>query len=242
MDANGANVPTVVARWGGGVEHCRAVDAPEPFEATPRRLVDAPAAGNGFFSRVARTARFIKRNRLYTHRYWIMGLRYLWFRLRNPHIETGGFFFLERGAEIYARKGFGRLRIGRWVWIGAGNAIRCHEGTLTIGDKCVFGRKNTINCYLDISIGADSLFADWIYICDFDHRFDDLTVPIRKQGIVKSPVTIGADCWFGEKTTVLRGVTIGDGCVIASHALVNRDVPRRSVVGGVPARVLKTRG
>jgi len=171
-----------------------------------------------------------------------MAFRFVWFKLRNPHIETRGFFFLERGAEVYARKGHGRLRIGHWVWIGHGNAIRCHEGTLTIGDKCVFGRKNTINCHLDISIGADSLFADWIYICDFDHRFDDLDIPIRKQGIVKSPVHIGADCWFGEKATVLRGVTIGDGCVIASHALVNRDLPPRAVAGGVPARVLSIRG
>ena len=81
-----------------------------------------------------------------------------------------------------------------------------------------------------------------IYVCDFDHRYEDTHVPIRKQGIVKSPVRIGSNCWFGEKTTVLRGVTVGDGCVIASHALVNRDVPPNSVVGGVPARVLKTRG
>lgn len=189
-----------------------------------------------------RTIGFIKRNRLYTPRYLIMALRFLWFKIRNPHIETDGFFFLERGAEIYARRGYGRLRIGRWVWIGRGNAIRCHEGNLRIGDKCVFGRKNTINCYLDVEIGADCILADWIYICDFDHRYDRLDMPIRKQGIVKSPVFIGADCWFGEKTTVLRGVTIGDGCVIASHALVNRDLPPRSVAGGVPARVLKMRG
>ena len=64
---------------------------------------------------------------------------------------------------------------------------------------------------------------------------------IKKQGIVKSPVVIGRDCWIGEKSTVLRGVTVGEGSIIASHALVNRDVPPRSIVGGVPAKVLKTR-
>jgi acetyltransferase-like isoleucine patch superfamily enzyme len=126
--------------------------------------------------------------------------------------------------------------------IGHGNSLRCHEGTLRIGSKTVFGAVNTINCYMDIEIGDDCILADWIYICDFDHRFEDMTMPIRKQGIVKSPVKIGNDCWLGEKSTVLRGVTIGDGCVIASHALVNRDIPDNSVVGGVPARVLKTRG
>lgn len=220
------------------------MDTPEPFDAEPlpRRAAARPRPEGGRPARAAATIRFIKRNKLYKASYVAMALRFVWFKVRNPHIETDGFFFLERGAEVYARKGYGRLRIGRWVWIGTGNALRCHEGTLTIGDKCVFGRKNTINTYMDISIGADCIFADWIYITDFDHKFDDLTVPIRKQGIVKSPVRIGRDCWFGEKTTVLRGVTIGDGCVIASHALVNRDLPPRSVAGGVPARVLKTRG
>ncbi|MHB8512339.1 MAG: acyltransferase [Actinomycetota bacterium] len=210
------------------------MDTPQPYT---HPLADA-SKPRGFM----RTARFIKSHRLYTPRYIAMAFRFVWFKLRNPHIVTDGFFFLEKGAELYARKGYGTLRIGKWVWIGHGNAIRCHEGTLTIGDKCVFGRKNTINCYLDVSIGHDSLFADWIYICDFDHRFDRLDIPIRKQGISKAPVKIGADCWFGEKTTVLKGVTIGEGCVIASHALVNRDLPALSVAGGVPARVLKTRG
>ena len=220
------------------------MDAPQPLV---HPIADTPVRGTdscdlGLVRRIGRTARFIKSHRLYRHKYVGMAFRFVWFKIRNPHIETDGFFFLERGAEVYARKGLGRLRIGRWVWVGYGNAIRCHEGTLTIGDKVVFGRKNTINCYMDISIGADSLFADWIYICDFDHRFDDLTIPIRKQGITKSPVHIGRDCWFGEKTTVLKGVTIGDGCVIASHALVNKDLPPLAVAGGVPARILKMRG
>jgi acetyltransferase-like isoleucine patch superfamily enzyme len=59
---------------------------------------------------------------------------------------------------------------------------------------------------------------------------------------VKSPVKIGENCWIGEKATILRGVTVGDGCVVASHALVNRDLPPSVVAGGVPARVLKRRG
>jgi acetyltransferase-like isoleucine patch superfamily enzyme len=207
------------------------------------RSVPLPAERDpGFFARTVRTARFIARHRLYLPPFWVMGLRFLWFKLRNPHIVTEGFVFLERGAEVYARRGYGRLTLGRWVWVGAGNALRCHEGNLRIGNKVVFGRTNTINCYLDIEVGDDCIFADWIYICDFDHRYDDMDLPIRKQGIVKSPVKIGANCWIGEKATVLRGVTIGDGCVVASHALVNRDVAPNSIVGGVPARVLKRRG
>jgi len=190
---------------------------------------------------VQRTIRFIRERRLYLPRYWMMVVRFAWLKVSKPWIITDGFVFIEAGAEIHALRGYGRLRIGKWVYIGTGNAIRCHEGNLRIGDKCVFGRKNTINTYLDIEIGRECIFADWIYICDFDHRYDDPSLPIRKQGIVKSPVKIGDDCWFGEKVSVMRGVEIGDGAIIASHALVNKDVPAKAIVGGVPAKILKYR-
>jgi acetyltransferase-like isoleucine patch superfamily enzyme len=224
------------------------MEEPAPFAASPplpeRRLaaVAPPERPRSLLRRIARTARFIVSHRLYTPRYWLHALRFLKFKLTHPHVRTEGFVFLGPKVEIYCRRGYGRLTLGRWVWIGKGNAIRCHEGNLRIGNKVVFGAKNTINCYLDIEIGDDCIFADWIYICDFDHKYEDLTVPIKKQGIVKSPVRIGRDCWIGEKSTILRGVTVGEGSVIASHALVNRDVPPRSIVGGVPARVLKRRG
>lgn len=214
-----------------------------PTAAHPvEQVLPAASAGTSLPARVVRTVRFIKANRLYTPKYIAMGLRFIRFKVTHRHIRTEGFVFLEKGAQVYARKGYGRLTLGRWCYIGTGNALRCHEGNLRIGDKVVFGRKNTINAYLDIEIGDDCIFADWIYVCDFDHRFDDLSIPIKKQGIVKSPVRIGNDCWIGEKVSILRGVTIGDGAVVASHALVNKDVPPRAVVGGVPAKVLKVRG
>jgi acetyltransferase-like isoleucine patch superfamily enzyme len=223
------------------------MEDPAPFamdDGKPRLapVPPPPEIPKSFLKRVARTVRFIVSHRLYTWRYWVLGVRFLKFKITHPHIRTEGFIFLGPDIDIYCRRGYARMTIGRWVWIGKGNAIRCHEGNLRIGDKTVFGAKNTINAYLDVEIGDSCLFADWIYVCDFDHKYDDLTIPIKNQGIVKSPVKIGRDCWLGEKSTVLRGVTVGEGSVIASHALVNRDVPPRSIVGGVPARVLKTRG
>jgi len=219
-------------------------EAAEVFEQGARLapIPPPPPIPKSFWKRVGRTIRFILSHRLYTWRYWILAARFIKFKITHPHIITKGFIFLGPKVDVYCRRGYGRLTIGRWCWIGKGNAIRCHEGNLTIGDKVVFGAKNTINCYLDIEIGDDCLFADWIYMCDFDHKYDDLTMTIKKQGIVKSPVRIGRDCWIGEKSTILRGVTVGEGSVIASHALVNRDVPPLSIVGGVPGRVLKSRG
>ena len=122
--------------------------------------------------------------------------------------------------------------------IGDKNTIRAHEGSLRFGDKVVLGRDNVINCYLDIELGDSVLMADWCYVCDFDHRMDDINLPIKDQGIIKSPVRIGPDTWVGVKVTVLRGTTIGRGCVLGSHAVVRGDRPglldrgRRAGQGG----------
>jgi len=185
--------------------------------------------------------RWVVRNRAWSRWYLVRYWRFLLWRLRNPHIVTEGFVFLGKNVELSARKGYGRLVVGRWVHVGNGNSLRCHEGTLRIGDKCVFGKDNTVNCYLDIEFGAATIVADWVYVCDFDHVYSDITVPIKDQGIVKSPVRIGPDVWVGTKVTVVRGVTVGHGSVLAANSVVNRDVPAMSVAGGVPARVLKDR-
>lgn len=163
------------------------------------------------------------------------------FRLRHPHIITEGFIFLGRRVQVYCRPGYGRLILGRWVHIGDENRLRCHEGTMRVGDKCVFGRDNTVNCFLDIEFGEGTIIADWVYICDFDHVTDDVRTPIKDQGIVKSPVHIGPDVWIGAKASVLRGTRIGEGCVVAAHAVVRGEVPPFSVAGGIPARVIKNR-
>jgi len=152
-----------------------------------------------------------------------------------------GLVFLGRDVELYARPGHGRIVLGRWVHIGDGTKLRAHDGTLRIGDKVVFGSDTRVNCQLDIEIGATTLVADWVYIADFDHRFEDLDRPIKDQGIAKAPVRIGPDVWLGTKCTVTRGVSIGRGSVVAAHAVVTRDVPPYQVVAGVPARVLRDR-
>ena len=89
--------------------------------------------------------------------------------------------------------------------------------------------------------GDLALFADGVYISDFDHRFADLERPIKDQGIVKTRVRIGRDVWLGTKVTVCRGVRIGDGVVVGANAVVTRDLPDHAVAVGVPARVIKDR-
>ncbi len=173
----------------------------------------------------------------YLVRYW----RLLKLRITQPGVIVEGLVFLDKGAELTARPGYGRLIIGSWTHIGAGAAIRAHEGTLRIGEKCVIGRQSTINSYLDVELGAASLVADWVYISDFDHKAVDLHLPIKDQGIVKTPVRIGPNCWLGVKATITRGVRIGEGSIVGANAVVTRDVAAFSVVGGAPARLLRRR-
>jgi len=189
----------------------------------------------------AASLRWILRERAWTpyylKRYW----RFLVFRLRHPYIVTEGFVFLGKNIEIEVAKDQARLVLGKWVHIGNGNKIRVHNGALRFGDKVVLGSENVINAHLDIEIGASTLISDWVYICDFDHAMRELDRPIKDQGLLTSPVRIGPGCWLGTKVTVLRGTIIGEGCVLAAHAVARGEIPAGAIVGGVPGRILKNR-
>jgi acetyltransferase-like isoleucine patch superfamily enzyme len=185
--------------------------------------------------------RWVLRHRAWTpyylKRYW----RYAVFRWRYPQVVLEGFVFLGKNIEVTARPGHGRLVIGKWVHLGDETRLRAHEGTLHIGDKVVFARDVTVNCYLDIEIGASTLIADWVYICDFDHKTEDIGLPIKDQGLAKSPVRIGPDCWLATKVTVLRGADIGQGSVIGANSVARGNIPEYSIAVGVPAVVVKDR-
>jgi acetyltransferase-like isoleucine patch superfamily enzyme len=186
--------------------------------------------------------RWALRHRAFSPGYLIRYLRYGWLRLSRPDIVTEGFVFLGRGVRLERRVGYGRLVLGRWVHLGEGTVLRAHEGTLRIGDKVVFGGNATVNCYLDVEIGAGTLVADGVYIADFDHVADDPTRYIKDQGLVKSPVRIGAGSWLGVKSTVLRGTVTGPGCVAAAHAVLRGRFGQHLVLAGVPARPVKQLG
>ena len=185
--------------------------------------------------------RWVLRHRAWTRyhlkRYW----RFAIFRLRHPEVVTEGFVFLGKDVEIVVRRGHGRLVLGKWVHLGDQTRLRAHEGTLRIGDKVVFAGGVTVNCYLDVEIGASTLVADRVYICDFDHRTDDITLPIKDQGLVKSPVRIGPDCWLATKVTVLRGTDIGRGSVLGANSVARGTIPSYSIAAGAPAVVVKDR-
>lgn len=73
------------------------------------------------------------------------------------------------------------------------------------------------------------------------HRFAPLKAKDRNLGLEKAlPIVVGDNCWFGANVSVLQGVTIGSGCVIAAGSVVTEDLPDNVVAAGVPAVVKKT--
>ena len=187
--------------------------------------------------------RFLVRNRMITPKYGLLALRLLVRRFLTPtgrRMELDGMLFLGRGVRLQIGRR-GRVRFGRWVWIGHGTKIRCHEGAVRIGDKTVVGQECTISAYQHVSIGEQCIVADRVMLIDFDHNVAEVERPIRVQGIYKRDVRVGNNVWIGYGAQILRGVSIGDNAIIGASAVVTKDVPANAVVAGVPARVIRMR-
>lgn len=107
------------------------------------------------------------------------------------------------------------LRIGKRVFINSGCKFQ-DQGGITIGD--------------DVLVGHNCVIATLNHVMDPDHRGD----------MIAAPVKIGDKVWIGANVTILQGVTIGDGAIIAAGAVVNKNVPARTIAGGIPAKVIKS--
>ncbi len=206
-------------------------DVHAPSEPPPRR------AG------ALAVARFWARNRMVTPKYALLLARLAWRRYLTPagrRMSLAGMLFLgPRVAIQIGRRA--RVDFGRWVWIGHGTKIRCHEGMVSIGDKTVIGQECTISAYQHVSIGEQCILADRVMLIDFDHNVAEVERPVRVQGIYKRDVRVGSNVWIGHGAQILRGVTVGDNAIVGAAAVVTRDVPANAVVAGVPARVIRMR-
>jgi maltose O-acetyltransferase len=107
---------------------------------------------------------------------------------------------------------------------------------LSIGDRCYVNYGVSLGATESVRIGCGAHIGPYVMIMDNDfHRLE----PDRRDEMPPArPVLIGDDVWLGARAIVLPGVTIGDGSVVAAGAVVVRDVPPRTVVGGVPARAI----
>lgn len=142
----------------------------------------------------------------------------------GQHIIIGDDLFIDNYCTLTAWDSYGAERF-------------CPE--IVIGDKCHIGEYNHITATNKIIIGEGLLTGRWVTITDNSHGKTDYTSmqkpPIKRGIYSKGPVIIGKNVWIGDKATILPGVTIGDGVIVAANAVVTKDIPPYCVVAGNPA-------
>lgn len=116
---------------------------------------------------------------------------------------------------------------------------------VTIGDHCLINHNNLIQAGKSkngsITIGNYVHTGANVIMLGFNHGFYTRDIPTKQQDYMEAPIVVEDDVWIGTGAIILAGVTIGKGAVIASNAVVNKDVPAYTIVGGVPAKVIKER-
>ena len=114
---------------------------------------------------------------------------------------------------------------------------------ISIGDNVFINSNTHIACIEKITIGNNVLIASKVYISDHSHGHSDmgsLKVPPIMRRLYSKPVLIEDNVWIGEGVSILMGVTIGKNSIIGANAMVNKSFPPNSVIGGVPAKLIKT--
>jgi len=148
-------------------------------------------------------------------------------RVDNPQfIEIGKGVSIRRGSWIYAVTG------------GPGGAV--FHPRVVIDDGTYLGHSLHLTAVESVVIEKNVMVADGVYVSDNYHEYSDITLPVRAQRVYsRGPLTIREGAFVGEGARILGAVTVGRNAVVGCNAVVISDVPDFSVVGGVPARLIK---
>jgi len=136
-------------------------------------------------------------------------------------------------------RGYG-ARVGRNPTIYSGVWIRPIAG-LALGDNVSIGKDVVITTAGTVTIGHNVMIGHGTKIISANHVIPPGRGQMRFSGHEDKPVVIEDDAWIAAQVVVLPGVRVGEGAVVAAGAVVTRDVPPFTIVGGVPARVLRNR-
>ena len=198
-------------------------------QSRKRTLTDPQTIVDGVSSGVRSYANYSFRHAL--RRWWVM-------RGVGKH---GSGIYVENNVELQRHPE--KVFLGEQVMLKEGVRIcPTHPGaTISIGNWTTVGHHSFLFSKSEISIGDNCLIAPFCYFVDSDHGIAPGFL-IREQPMNTLPIVIGNDVWLGTGAVVTKGVTIGDGAVVAARAVVNHNVPSNAIVAGVPAKVIKYRG
>src|SRR5690606_483602 len=141
-----------------------------------------------------------------------------------------------------------RIILGDCVKIGAYSNLLSTSHLATFGKGLKMGNHSAVGDFTHfgapggIEIGNDVIMGSYVSFHSENHNFSDTTKLIREQGVSHKGITIGNNVWVGAKVTFLDGCKVGSNSVVAAGAVVNGIFPENSVIGGVPAKILKTIG
>jgi len=162
------------------------------------------------------------------------------------HITLGHGAYLDQHVYLHACPG--GIHIGRHSLVMHGSVLHVynfrdlpHAG-IWIGEHSLVGEYNVIRGQGGVRIGNRVYTSPMVQLVAVNHVFDDPSRPFIEQGITAEGITIEDDVWIGSGVVVTDGVTIGKGAVVAAGSVVTRDVEPFTVVGGVPARLLRRVG
>lgn len=128
---------------------------------------------------------------------------------------------------------------GRNVNIQPGVTIE-NLNNFSIGNNSGLGRNSYIRALAPVTFGNDVMVGPELHVYTTSH-YHKIGVPMNTQGGFMNPVIVKDDVWIGARVTLLQGVTVESGCVIAAGAVVNRSTKPNGIYGGVPARRLRDR-
>jgi acetyltransferase-like isoleucine patch superfamily enzyme len=164
--------------------------------------------------------------------------------IRHPQkIHIGDNVIIDDYAVLDAKgKDNEGILIGNDVMIGRNTVISCKNGDIIIGDNSNIA----INCFIqsakEVRIGNNVLLSAYCYVIGGgDHKADRTDIPILAQAQVVRGITIGDNCLIGAGAMIQDGVALGKECIIGTGAVVTKEISDFSIAAGIPARILKSR-
>lgn len=148
---------------------------------------------------------------------------------RSGAIRIGKATVIRGHLMIFAHGG--DIEIGDWCYLGEGARI-WSAASVKIGDRVLISHDVEIHDTIAHAVSAHERHTQFRELSESGHQTD-------LANVTRAPVVIGNDVWIGFRSAVLRGVTVGDGAIVAANSLVLDDVPPWTMVAGVPARVVK---